>query len=154
MRPCYVHRWVTATVAWLALSGATGAYAAATQMDAAAQAATRVCLRQAWVRTHECAIGVVAMGDVLRLSEPTEGDGVAFKLRVGLGVGERLVAILHTHPGRDARADVFSDDDERIAERLAVPSYIYVMRSGALRLYSPRGHVYQGGDAGRLVARL
>jgi proteasome lid subunit RPN8/RPN11 len=86
----------------------------------------------------ECATVIIAQTDgTFRLAPLTVGTERTFRLRYTLFIGEKLVAIFHTHPGRDANADLFSDMDVRVAEKLEIPSYIYVLRTAQMRVYFP-----------------
>jgi proteasome lid subunit RPN8/RPN11 len=105
----------------------------------------------------ECAAAVVTDGSGFKVTPLAFGDEYNFKMTIQVPKGERIVALFHTHTGRDPRADVFSDNDVATSERLGVPSYIYVLRTGMLREYKPNGRHYvaqNNGDAGKLVGRF
>jgi hypothetical protein len=86
----------------------------------------------------ECATAIIQSADgSLRINPVTVGTERTFKLHLNLALGERVVCLFHTHPGRDPNADLFSDLDVRVAEKLGIPSYIYVLRAQHIRVYYP-----------------
>lgn len=89
-------------------------------------------------KTMECATAVLRTANSeYRIMPVTVGTEQTFRLHIAYQPGDVLVCIFHTHPGRDANADSFSDLDVRVAKKLSVPSYIFVLRLGEMRVYYP-----------------
>lgn len=59
-------------------------------------------------------------------------DDKHFEFRLRLEVGEKLVAVFHTHVAR-GRSDQFSDDDIQMARKLKVISYIRDNQDGRVK---------------------
>jgi hypothetical protein len=106
---------------------------------AALQAALFDCRQKATYLKLECGTAVLQAADgtyrILPVSIGT-ANTIQFTIRLN---GDKLIALFHTHPGKDPNADSFSDTDVRIAERLRVMSYIYVSRLQEMRVYRPTG---------------
>lgn len=71
-------------------------------------------------------------------SRQNEGN---FRLHVSLRPGERIAAILHTHPSDHVawdRSEEFSPEDREMANHLGVPSYVYFAKLKQVRVYEPR----------------
>jgi hypothetical protein len=49
----------------------------------------------------------------------------------------RVSAVVHSHPGEDANAALFSPRDVEVAHRLNVPSYIRFLNDDSIRKYTP-----------------
>lgn len=113
---------------------------AAESLPDALREALHDCRNTSTYKTMECATAVLrsANGDY-RIMPITVGTEQTFKLHINYAPGDTLICVFHTHPGRDGNADSFSDVDVRVAEKLNVPSYIFVLRLGEMRVYYPRG---------------
>lgn len=61
----------------------------------------------------------------------------SFALRAGIPKEYSLAGIVHSHPGTDAIAGVFSPQDLQVAESLKVPSFIRFNNDNSLRQYVP-----------------
>ncbi len=121
------------------LSATCGAHESAL---AAVETAHHDCRLTGTYKTMECASAIIRSPDgSYRVNPITVGTERMFKLHLNLERGDTLVCLFHTHPGRDANADVFSDLDVRVSEKLGVPSYIYVLRAEKLRVYYPLGRI-------------
>jgi hypothetical protein len=59
----------------------------------------------------------------------------------------KLVAIYHTHPGKDGTADAFSRDDRAVAAQLHVHSYIRAVASGGVYLLADDRVTQLGGHS-------
>lgn len=90
--------------------------------------------------THENATVIVCQAEnctALPASRQNEGN---FRLHVPLKTGERIAAIIHTHPTSGVvwdRSEEFSADDKQIADSLRVPSYVYFVKLHQIRVYEP-----------------
>ena len=67
----------------------------------------------------------------------TNSDHDNFGMRVQLPQGVTLAGVVHSHPGKDQLAGVFSPNDLSIANQLKVPSYIRFLKDNTLRRYTP-----------------
>jgi proteasome lid subunit RPN8/RPN11 len=104
--------------------------------------------------TMECATAVVKSVDgQYRIMPVSVGTAKAFKLHLSMSQGDILVCVFHTHPGKDPNADLFSDLDVRVAEKLSVPSYIFVLHTQQMRVYYPNKRVLSASneDHGKLA---
>jgi Domain of unknown function (DUF4329) len=74
-----------------------------------------------------------------RATAPQPGAESSFSIDVWLKRGERIAAIYHTHPlCGEARTDVFfSPGDVETADKLKVPSFIYVAYDHSIREFVP-----------------
>lgn len=61
----------------------------------------------------------------------------SFALRALLPKGYSLGGIVHSHPGSDDRAGVFSTDDLNTAKQLGVPSFVRFSKDNSIRQYIP-----------------
>lgn len=108
----------------------------------ALMAALHDCRNTGTYKTMECATAVLRTANSeYRIMPVTVGTERAFRLHIAYQPGDVLVCIFHTHPGKDANADAFSDLDVRVSEKLAVPSYIFVLRLNEMRVYYPMHRV-------------
>jgi hypothetical protein len=70
-------------------------------------------------------------------STKTSQDAEGFALRALLPKGYSLAATVHSHPGDDARAGVFSPDDLQSAQQLGVPAFVRFSKDNSIRQYIP-----------------
>jgi hypothetical protein len=113
------------------------------------------------------------IGGVLRTSagryvvQVQEGEYGRATIRIQVGVGQKLVALWHTHGGPGFGRHLFSPNDTAVADRLGLPFYLSDPE-GVLRVYEPGRHdprrrvlMYsrsqllapRGSSPGRVVAR-
>lgn len=72
-----------------------------------------------------------------RFSTTIPGSDDHFALRAAVPKGASLAAIVHSHPGKDARGQVFSGDDLKTADQLKLPSYVRFLDGNSVRAYRP-----------------
>jgi hypothetical protein len=72
-----------------------------------------------------------------RYSTTLDGTNDNFELHAAIPKGYTFAGIMHSHPGNDARGQVFSPDDIHTSTNLKVPSYISFLESGEVRKYVP-----------------
>jgi hypothetical protein len=77
----------------------------------------------------------------------------AFRLRVRISSGERLVALWHTHGEPGYARELFSPADTALAKRLGVASYL-TTPAGETRVYVPSSPTPVVRDAFRRVLPL
>lgn len=65
------------------------------------------------------------------------GDGDSFSLKVALHKSQRIVALLHTHPGTGGANHYFSPQDVAMAQQLSVPSFIYIVETEQAKEFVP-----------------
>jgi len=112
------------------LATTEGAAGYSTELEAA-QEALKVAAEQS--TTLEQAGGIVLKGGLYYPTNAvSNSDAGHFSIRIRLS--GKLVAIYHTHPGRDGTADAFSRDDRDVAKSMQVHSYIRAIESGAVYL--------------------
>lgn len=70
-------------------------------------------------------------------STKTSQDNEGFALRALLPKGYSLAATVHSHPGDDERAGVFSTDDLNTAKQLGVPAFVRFSKDNSIRQYIP-----------------
>ena len=91
-----------------------------------------------------------------RYTTSVPGTQDNFSMHVGLRQGESLAGIMHSHPGTDNDAKVFSPNDIDTANQLKVPSYVqFSGQNNAIRMYTPgvtktRSVPSQGYQAGNM----
>lgn len=113
----------------------------------ALRAALHECQLTGTYKTMECATAILRGSDgTYRVTPITVGTEGTFRLHINYQLGDTLVCLFHTHPGKDGNADSFSDLDVRVAEKLEIPSYIYVLRLSQMRVYYPTRRVLAAND--------
>lgn len=117
--------------------------------EAAAVAGVKEALAQPRADEREFAGAVYRCGDRFGFTKPrTSGQGESVRIEVRLPPGAKLAAIFHTHPGMVSEARFFSEGDTETAARLGVPSYMGIVRSGAVKVLRPgsfrRGYIVAG----------
>lgn len=70
-------------------------------------------------------------------STKTSQDAEGFALRALLPKGYSLAATVHSHPGDDDRAGVFSTDDLNTATQLGVPAFVRFSKDNSIRQFIP-----------------
>jgi hypothetical protein len=90
--------------------------------------------------THEQATVVVCAEECRALPASRQNEG-NFRLYVQLKPGERIAAIVHTHPSSNVmwdESEKFSPDDKQMADSMHVPSYVYFAKLNQVRVYEPK----------------
>jgi hypothetical protein len=88
--------------------------------------------------TGEQAAAIIKGADgKYRYTTDIGGSQDHFDMRVGLHKGETLAGIMHSHPGTDSNANVFSPDDIGMANQLKVPSYVKFDNQNQIRMFVP-----------------
>lgn len=106
--------------------------------DAARAALTEAMPLSDYDRTEYAGV-VLKCGDTYRYTKPDSiGESAAFRVRVTMPKGCELAGIYHTHPKASTDDKFFSPLDVNIANRLGVPSFLGIVRTGELRVYRPR----------------
>lgn len=129
--------WIVRLVGWsLALLIASGIW------NAAKADTTESLVLQAFQsipeHRHEYAGAVIQHSDgSLAITEPSKATETSFRLHVTLLAGDKLLAIYHSHPGREIESQVFSTDDIEIADKLHVDSFVFFEKTQELRVYHP-----------------
>jgi hypothetical protein len=86
----------------------------------------------------EYAAVIVRKADSSVISSPlVMGSNDTFKLTVGLHKGDSICALVHSHPGTNSSAQLFSAPDVAMAKQLNVASYIYLVASDTLKAFVP-----------------
>lgn len=135
-----------ALIAFLCLTARAGEVRAVIP-SAALREALHECANTGTYKTMECATAILRGSDgTYRVAPITVGTERTFRLHINYQLGDTLVCLFHTHPGKDHNADSFSDLDVRVAEKLGVPSYIYVLRLSQMRVYYPMHRVLAVND--------
>lgn len=74
------------------------------------------------------------------VTAPAQGSEEHFRLVIEIPAGDKLVGLYHTHPAGDWQGggdDLFSPNDVAVADRLHIPSFIWVQRTGAVKEFQP-----------------
>jgi proteasome lid subunit RPN8/RPN11 len=106
-------------------------------VDAALEQALGVMRSNEDVASKEYATVIISTPDGFTIAPIVKGENDNFALTVSLHKGERIVAILHTHPGTNQSTRLFSSQDVAMAKQLGVPSYIYLVKEGVAKVYMP-----------------
>jgi hypothetical protein len=86
----------------------------------------------------EYAAVIIRKADGSVINSPlVQGSNDTFKLTIGLHKGDSLCALVHSHPGTNHSASLFSAPDVAMAIQLNVVSYIYIVARDSIRVFTP-----------------
>jgi hypothetical protein len=110
--------------------------AADTQDEALGEALSAI-VKQDHLYSNEYATAIIKTASGYMFAPLTKGDDDSFTLRVSLHKGDKLVALLHSHPGDNKSTEIFSRNDVEVATKMNLPSYIYIVKSKQVKEYIP-----------------
>jgi hypothetical protein len=128
--------WIYPALALLALCVLLQGKASAGELETALSAAITD-MRSMPDQTKEYATALIQTDERIIYAPIVAGDNDSFKLSVSLHKGDKIVALLHTHPGTNSSTRMFSPQDISMAQQLKVPSYIYLITDGTTMRYAP-----------------
>lgn len=105
-------------------------------VDAALDEALSAMLAKDSIATKEYATAIIETPAGFIYAPIVQGDDDRFTLKVSLHKTDRIVALLHTHPGNGDKNHVFSGPDIEMADALNVPSYIYIVETSQVKVYA------------------